>query len=218
MERQLQERLLGAAVLIVIAVILVPEMFSGTHSRSSLSASGDASNAGQLKTIQIDLQSATVSAPAVQASAPVPVEASQAVVAAVTSSSESSSVEQVAAPHSESSSHSSEAVSSAPPVAVVAHPVATPDKPVLSEAKKTAHAKLEQWVVQIGSFSTKERAQQVIGKLASMGLKASQAPIKSGNKTLYRVRSAAIADRDEAMTALKKIEATYPGASVVSLR
>ena len=73
------------------------------------------------------------------------------------------------------------------------------------------------WVVQVGSFSTKQRAQEVISKLNGLGMKANVASITSGNKVLYRVRSTAMADRATAATALKKVNAAFPGASVVSI-
>ena len=87
-------------------------------------------------------------------------------------------------------------------------------------AKKTDSGQwaVGSWAVQIGSFGTKDKAQQVAGKLASIGFKASVTPVKTGDKTLYRVRTGAIAERAAANSALKKIDAAFPGASVVPLR
>src|SRR5690349_16782600 len=69
MERQLKERLVGAAVLIAVAVVMVPEMFSGSGShevenhKTSSSEASDSSESGQLKTYRIDLQQRDTASP-----------------------------------------------------------------------------------------------------------------------------------------------------------
>ncbi|HEX2583540.1 MAG TPA: hypothetical protein VHL14_00290, partial [Steroidobacteraceae bacterium] len=82
MERQLKERLVGAAVLIAVAVIMVPEMFSGSGSHESENSkppgneSSASSDSGQVKTYRIELQqregSAASSVNSVQAMPSVP--------------------------------------------------------------------------------------------------------------------------------------------------
>jgi DedD protein len=222
-ERQLQERLTGAAVLILIAVVLVPEMFSGPKSRSVVSP--DAVNTAQVKTYEVELEPRTD----VQVPAPVqPVEVDvRPIVPALTppteevhatSMSQSSSS---AATQSSVSSASKSAVSASSASSVASQrssakaSVSSSAKSVQSQPNKAASN--GKWAIQIGSFSTKQRAQEVISKLNGMGIKANVAPITSGGKTLYRVRSSAFADRAATTTALKKVESTFPGASVVSL-
>ena len=225
MERQLKERLTGAAVLILIAVILVPEMFSGPASRSVDSA--DAVNTAQVKTYQVELE------PHSQASVPVePVEVD--VVSEVEtrvqlseqaySSAMSESAASVAAQASSSSASSSSSMAtvSTSSVSSVSSQRSAVKTSASSSAKSASAAPKKaspngKWVVQVGSFSTKQRAQEVISKLNGLGMKANVASITSGNKVLYRVRSTPMADRATAATALKKVNAAFPGASVVSI-
>ncbi len=215
-------------MLIAIAVVLVPEMFSGSPSRTRETPAADTANPAQFKTYQIELQPGSVVAPPVQQAPPVVVAAtrqsessseassapaeSSASAAAQSSSQSSSQVRSSAAASSlaSSSQHSSSSVSSA----AQKQPAIAPVSPV-NVTKKTDSG---QWAVQIGSFGTKDKAQQVAGKLASLGFKASVTPVKTGDKTLYRVRTGAIAERAAANSALKKIDAAFPGASVVPLR
>ena len=232
MERQLKERLIGAAVLIAIAVVLVPEMFSGSPSRTRETPAADTANPAQLKTYQIELQPGSVVAPPVQQAPPVVVaatrqsesssEASSAPAESSASASAQSSSQSSSQPSSQirssasvsslasSSQRSSSSVSSV----AQKQPAVAPVSPV-NVTKKTDSG---QWAVQIGSFGTKDKAQQVAGKLASLGFKSSVTPVKTGDKTLYRVRTGAIAERAAANSALKKIDAAFPGASVVPLR
>lgn len=215
-------------MLIAIAVILVPEMFSGSRTRTKETPEADTANPAQLKTYQIELQPGSVVAPPVQQAPPVVVAATQqsessseassaqaesSASASAQSSSQSSSQVRTSASVSSlasSSQHSSSSVSSV----AQKQPAIAPVSPV-NVAKKTDSG---QWAVQIGSFGTKDKAQQVAGKLASLGFKASVTPVKTGDKTLYRVRTGAIAERAAANSALKKIDAAFPGASVVPLR
>ena len=227
MERQLQERLTGAAVLIIIAVILVPEMFSGPQSRVVDSA--DAINTAQVKTYQVQLEPhAITQAPAESAEPVEPIE----VVARpdVAAQAQSSAVAQPSPVSESSASVSAQSVASSASIASVSSSSVSSVASKRSSAKSSAASSAKpaqvstkkvpvdgKWAIQIGSFSTKARAQEVIAKLNSMGIKATATSITSGKKVLYRVRTTAMADRAAAATTLKKVESAFPGASVVSL-
>ncbi|MGE0189858.1 MAG: SPOR domain-containing protein [Steroidobacteraceae bacterium] len=212
MERQLKERLIGAAVLIAIVVILVPEMFSGSP-RTTDPDTPDVVNSGQLKTYQIDLQASSVTAPPVEEASPLvespmpePVSElqSSASVAAVTV--EASNVE-ASSSSTSSSSHSSTSRSTS----------VAASQPAVPTVSTSVNNRAGNWAVQIGSFGTQDRAQQIVAKLKSMGVVAAITPVKAGGKILYRVRTDGLAERAAADNALKKIRATYPDASVVPI-
>jgi DedD protein len=227
-DRQLKERLIGAAVLIAIAVILVPEMFSGSRQRSAATVP-DSVNAGQLKTYQIDLQASSLDAAAPQATAveppaPTPQDESPMalnsqlpapVTAAIAPSRAPSRASSSAASTSSSSSvavvSNHAAVSSAASSRTVATP--GPSKPDTEKPKVAAG----RWVVQIGSFGAADKAQQIVARIKTQGFAASITPIKAGGKTLYRVRTGVLAERAAAEAALKKLKTSYPDASLVPL-
>ena len=222
MERKLQERLTGAAVLILIAVLLVPEMFTGTHTRSNQTPSAEATGAGQLKTYHVDLEADTTYAAVTHSVASLPEEvAPQSLPVVVPANEQTSSATSVIS-RAESAAQPSTSVSSSVAASVMQHSSAASSAHVVTtQAKKTSTSNTtkntDKWAVQIGSFSTQKTAQEVVSKLSAKGLKATFSPIKIGGKTLYRVRSMPIADRSAAMSALKKVEPIYPGASVVPL-
>ena len=70
-------------------------------------------------------------------------------------------------------------------------------------------------MVQVGSFGTREKAQQIVGTLKSRGYSAFTGPVTVGSKTLYRVRVGAATDRPSAEGLLQKLKSSYPESSVV---
>lgn len=218
MERQLKERLIGAAVLVAAAVIMVPEMFSGTHSRSQLSDGA----AQPLQTYRIDLQAARRSEASTTASVATPDAPAERPQreAEVASNSESTSGQAAVATSTQMSERSPAEVKPEISTAVRLEP-----KPVYTKSVQTkpiepapSESKVEQgdWQVQVGSFSNEAKARQIAATLKSQGFVSSVAPVKVTDKTLYRVRVGAAAPRSVADATLQKLRATYPGASVVA--
>ena len=228
MERQLKERLVGAAVLIAVAVIMVPEMFSGSGSRESAapgsttpgataSDAGQVSESGQVKTYRIELQHRdTVSVSSESAAQASPVIADTRADAAAANTP-------VAPPTAMAVSSSSVAHASASSsTASIAHPVPAVVASVRSSASSSAqmptvaNAATGTWSVQIGSFSTESAAKQVQANVKSEGFTAFLSSVDVGGKTLHRVRVGAFADRDAAQAALNKLKRTYSQAAIVS--
>lgn len=217
MERQLKERLIGAAVLVAVAVIMVPEMFSGSGSRPA-STAATATPVSQLKTYRIELQSSrqpeTPPQPPVAAPAERPQDELPAAPSHESAAGESSSTPAAVEPAQ---------AASTPPVTVAASTSASsatfPAKPLASapetHAKPAGVAAEANWVVQIGSFGTQDKARQIATQLKAQGHAASVGPVSVNGKTLYRVRVGAAAERPAAEAALQKLKSAYPGASVV---
>ena len=225
-ERQLKERLIGAAVLVAIAVIMVPEMFSGPRSHSEVAVDSTSASSGQIKTYQIELQSAHSGAAASVASVqeaiaqPAAQPRDEAPPAdqrnGIESSSASSSVSAAAVTTPPRLAASSSSVANEPaPIAL--KPAAKPKPEAVAEASTKLVATNKQdgeWVVQIGSFGSEDKARQIVAKLKGQGQPAYLGKVAVGSKTLYRVRVGAMPSRAAAETALQKIKASYPEASV----
>ncbi len=243
-ERQLKERLIGAAVLVAIAVLLVPEMFSGPRSRSPLPVELD-SRAGtseaateQIKTMQIDLQRAPVGASDSAARSSEAASSTEPVTVEPPAPAPRSDIAQAAAdpvpvPAETQRSDGSRAASSAVSQAVSAPPVPTQSAAKSSTSSRAASSAAASsapskpaaapagnwpsgnWAVQIGSFGTEARAREIAANLKSQGYSVSVSPLKAGGKTLFRVRVAGGGTQDSAQAVLKKLSATYGGAAVV---
>lgn len=218
MERQLKERLIGAAVLLAVAVIMVPEMFSGGHSRAP---SVDGSTQ-PLQTYRIDLQAAkreVVEPDPVKVAAPAerPQSEAQSQATSNRSLAESSSSQSLAASQPETQPSEVQAPASKaaakPPEVKMAEAKSASTAP---EPKSVASEAANEWQVQVGSFGTETKARQIATALKAQGFASTVAPVKVADKTLYRVRVAAGVQRTSADAMLHKLKDAYPGASVVA--
>jgi DedD protein len=72
------------------------------------------------------------------------------------------------------------------------------------------------WAVQLGSYSSEATAERLMNEWRAKGQNAFVMPVKSGAKTLYRVRIGPAKDRAGADAALKAVQASIPGAAVVA--
>lgn len=222
MERHVKERLIGAAVLVAAAVILIPEMLSGRGDASDDRPIATASpGETPLKTYTIDLsrsptsssaagsESLTTSAPPPETTTlpPEPVAESTSAVAA---QAIPESTPPAAPPRRESSPSAVAAIP--PPEQPVARP-ATP-APVRSATAPGTPAAAG-WAVQLGSFSSRATADSMAGKLRGEGYDAFVMPVRSGGGTLYRVRIGPMADREDATRVLGKVKRGIPAATVV---
>ncbi len=211
MERVVKERLVGAAVLMAAAVILIPEMLSGPDRDRESEPAPPARSDAPIKTYTIDLsQSPTAHATpsVVDNRAPPPEEPAPAPVAAPpaeqTSGAQPAGADQA----------KPEATSQTAPV-VVEQPTAAPARatpPPL--ASDTAAPTSGRWAVQIGSYAREATAERIAKQLRDQGQRAFVMPVKSGGATLYRVRIGPMKDRASAEAALRDVKSA--GAAVVS--
>jgi cell division septation protein DedD len=192
LEDRVRERLTGAAILVTLVVLLVPELFRGERG-VPLVVRAAPDGAPPLRSYTIELgaapqgnsvQSATVqgatAAPKVEAPVVEPdVSASAAVAPA-------------------SAAGSAPVVASEPRVAV---------KPAVADAAGSG------WIVQLGSFSKRENASRLVQQAAKKGMRLSVAGPDS--RGLFRVRSAPQADRGAAVALQARLR-TQGFAGVVS--
>lgn len=222
----MKERLIGAAVLVAAAVILIPEMLSGPEHPSRMppasQAAGQPANASgepPLKTYTIDLsQSSTAPSTAVVTVAPAP-----EVVEEAAPPPENSSADDAAAPPGEPSSAQAAPAVAESPAVIAAAPVAPlpaaettpePAKPVVLPPPPPVAGK--SWAVQLGTFASQANAASVVKDMHGKGYEAFVMPVKSAKGTLYRVRIGPMKDREAAAEALRKVTASVPGAAVVA--
>ncbi|HEX2492333.1 MAG TPA: SPOR domain-containing protein [Steroidobacter sp.] len=240
MERQVKERLVGAAVLMAAAIILIPEMLSGRdgpHGPTSERATAEAT----FTTYTIDLQQPRANAssraiversppPQTAAAPPASVAAPAPPGEAVQANTESP----VQTPSNDSLGSSVQGTAQEPQPPVVDEKPTDParlrsasersaSERSASEApeRPAATANAPQvsaggWVVQLGSFSKQATADRLAAEVRAAGRSAFVMPVRSGAVTLYRVRVGPMQERARAEAALNALKAKAPGAAIVA--
>jgi DedD protein len=242
-DKYLKERLVGAAVLVAAAIILIPEMLSGPKDNAPVQAELPAQNApdaGGVKTYTIDLgapkngpaQSNREKAEQLPAGSP-------AIVETVPPPSEVPSEGEVATRAAAQKASNSQqgrerdqrlleefAAQEKPAVQSTAKPAEKLEKPsnveisppVAAVADKTIkqNAAVGGWSVQVASFSVRPTSERIVAELKSKGYPAFVTSFAGTGQTMYRVRVGPVADRAAAETLLKKIKPLYPNANVAA--
>ena len=208
MEEPLKARLIGASILVLLAVALVPELLSGPKNSAGGTAAGGAKNT---RTVTIDLGGAvadgarlepgpeTAAAPATTSTLPTVASPAPAPVAAAP----------VASTPQEKPAATEE---------VVAPPVRTPEtrpaaiEPVVQAAAPAKGA----FSVQVGAFGSEATARKLVADLKADGMPAYIAPLSKSGKTLHRVRAGPVPDRAAADKLAARLKARGLPVSVVS--
>lgn len=223
MERKVKERLVGAAVLMAAAIILVPEMLSGPDRESHAEQPAQSRSDAPIKTYTIDLSQSPSAQPTpavVEDRAPPPEEPAPASAAGEQSGPQPAASDQAKPEVSQQASAAvqPEPVRSEPVRPVVEPPTVTPPptRPAASPLASGGVAPTSgRWAVQIGSFSKEATAERVAKQLRDQGRSAFVMPVKSGGATLYRVRVGPLKDRASAEAALRDVKSSAPGAAIV---
>lgn len=215
MDEQVKARLIGATILVVIAVALVPELLSGPrrHAEEGAEAPGKRGT----RTYTIDLSGggngkvATLPKPAaepVENGARLPTVAPPGSAAAVQERTEAAPPAAVPAA----------TVAATAPEEPRSEPVAAPPpaaKPAVTPAPKPAVAK-GGWAVQVGAFGSAATARKLMADLERDGYSAYIAPLVRQGKTLHRVRVGPQAVRADADKLANRLKAKGLPASVVA--
>lgn len=195
MERQLLERMIGAGVLLVALVVIVPAILDGrpdadqqTQTRVSEPANATPEAPLRQHTIRLDQRPdtppvarqapAASSAPAPQKDAGADAGARTPPVSAEASPADAKSA---AAPEPKPGPEPEPArdAAAAPEPEPEPEPKPVAPRPVSFQAG---------WVVQLGSFSSRKNAQGLADKTSARGFQAYLMPVERSGKTLYRVR------------------------------
>ena len=228
LDTALRNRLTGAVILVLIAVLLLPELLTGSggaagRSAPDGSATRDAAGA-PLQTLQIDL-SGSARAPAGSPSAalpetpedaepppgpvqlPVP-EVSQPPAEATP---QASVQESVPAPVPEPLQQPARQPARAPVV-----PEAVPATPAAAPAAAPAPG-ATRYFVQVGTFATRERAEAAQKDLARRGFEVIINETTSGARQFHRVRVGPVADRAAAVALEARLRPLAPDRAIVAV-
>ena len=223
MERIVKERLVGAAVLMAAAIILIPEMLSGPDRGSRAEPAAQSRNDGPIKTYTIDLShsSSAQPTPAVvenrvpppedQPAAQPPRQPSPEPQPAASDQAKPEVPQQpvATAPPEPARSEPAKPVVEAPTAAPA--PARTAARPLASDAAAPTSGR---WAVQVGSYAREATAERLAKQLRDQGQSAFVMPVKSGGTTLYRVRIGPLQDRASAEAVLRDVKS--PGAAIVA--
>jgi DedD protein len=192
MDRSLKERLIGAAVLVLLAVLVVPELLSGRKVTTAPVADEPAGR--ELRTYTIELGgTSALATPAADGSMSRPIGATATPLA----------VERASAPPAQPPATRPQQAPDTPPAAnAVPPPASTPAPKSISEGPASAPVPREAtpdsasrsapargtWSVQVGAFGSAESARKLVRDLEADGYRAYVSPLQRNGKTLHRVR------------------------------
>jgi DedD protein len=188
MDRRVKERLVGATILVVVMVLLVPELLSGPKP----SAVPVSNPAEPVRNVTVDLSTQSVAA-VTPAQEP-------AVSAAESAASTASMPPSAMAP--------STPKTDAPPAVLE-----TPSPPPTSTATTATH---RSWAVQVGSFASRGNADKSVRQLKAWGYSVYVLTSGSGASLRHKVRIGPMADRGAAERAVAKLKALKVTASIVA--
>lgn len=194
MDVQLKERLVGAGVLVLSAVLFIPMVLDGPNPDRQVSQSVElpAVDGLERRTVRIDLQGDGNTA----------------------RDTSSNGFEEPAAIDLTPSQEAKQAAASEQPeIPVVREPeknAATPEKApaeVPKAEREDANAASAPWTVQVGSFSQSDNAEALATKLRGLEFPAYVSRFRDGNRTHYRVRVGGFPSRDAAQVRAQEIRA-----------
>ncbi|MCC7330065.1 MAG: SPOR domain-containing protein [Gammaproteobacteria bacterium] len=218
MERKLQERMVGAGVLVLVLVVIGPLLLDGGPQREVDPQAIPGQRSDELHTQTIDLRATGASrppaavAPAVAVPPPPPVPAEQP-LAEPPPSAAAAPAPAVAAPVPTPAALPAPAAGQPAKEAVAAAAPATAAERVTQPAASAARpAAGGAWLVQVGTFSQKDNAERLVAELRARGFAAVPSASGSGGRTLYRVRVGPAGSREAATTLAGRLAAAgHPG-------
>ncbi len=183
MDAALRQRLIGAAVLILLAVVFVPMLLDGPPSQ------------GEAQEVSLDIP------PRPHETRRLPVDPDQTPTTAPATIDRSQPTAPLADIPTQSPSPSAVGL-----VPVVPPPTPTPapkpDRPPAAAPAAPVVAAVDEpggrYVVRFGSFGDRSNAERLVNRLNAAGIGSAVEPVTSGSRTLQRVRSKAMADRTAA--------------------
>jgi DedD protein len=222
MERRAKERLIGASILVVLIVLIVPELLSGPKPAAPVAEPqrlpAAASAADPTRTVTVDL--ATSKAPAQNESetdpAPPPPPAASATTA--TPASAGTLPPAASAPAAVSAPQQPSQLPQPQPRLPLGAPVESAAPPPISNAGsvrgEASHA--SGWSVQLGSFASRANADNLVRQLKGQGFTVYVLSGGSGAATRHRVRVGPLADREAAERTAAKLKTLGHASSLMS--
>jgi cell division septation protein DedD len=205
MDSRAKQRLTGAIILVALFVLLVPELLRGPRNAGTPDTAAEEG----MRRYTIDLNAANPTTPppdslaAPPVALPQPAPAREEALAKPGDSAEPAA----ASPAAATPVATPPSASTTPPVAQAPQQVQTPQPAPAPapaprvEASSPARATPVapgSFVVQLGSFGSRDNADRLVRDMTAKGFAAFVAPIKSGGRELYRVRVGPTRDRAQA--------------------
>lgn len=201
MDPQLRQRLLGACVLVALAVLLVPVLLDGGYRETALN--------------RRDLGPMPADDFPEQATGP-----SDDVLAAIDAGLDATAEEGAAAPDAAEAARPPGSVAGTAPTAPPDQPRASAAQPSVSAPPAKARAATAdapaapralapeaRWAVQIAAFSAREKAEALVKRLLAAGYKAYILEAREAGGTLYRVRAGPLPERGAALALRDRLAA-----------
>ncbi|MDH4164913.1 MAG: SPOR domain-containing protein [Gammaproteobacteria bacterium] len=208
MEEPLKARLIGASILVLLAVALVPELLSGPKDYAA--GGTTAGGAKNTRTVTIDLGGAVAEGARLEPRPDtVPVPAPAPALPPVDSSAPVTEAQSTPVPAGQPA-----AKQEAAPPPSVREPEARP-APIEPAAQPAAPAK-GSFAVQVGAFGSETTARKLVNDLKADGMPAYIAPLSKSGKTLHRVRVGPVPDRTAADKLAARLKARGLPVSVVA--
>lgn len=219
MEESLKARLIGAVVLVALAVLLIPELLSGRKPAEPALEEGTASRGTRSFTIELGQAAGQGARGAVTPATPAPgaVAPGPPPVAAAGDIGAEPSADLAAAKDSGAAAVSASARVSQVPPSTPAGVATAPDAAQRTEpeAPPAAGAAGGGWAVQVGAFGSADTARKLAQELGGAGYRAFVSPVNRAGKTLYRVRVGPVGDRAGAEQLVPRLKARGLPTSVV---
>jgi DedD protein len=197
MDRRVKERLVGASILVVLIVLIVPEMLSGP-APGPVHPDLPASAPEPVRNITVDLATSKAPEPAVETPTP-----------SVPPPETASAVAEPTAPRSEPKPAALE-TAAPPPTSSIVAPTA-PTAPTAPSAKAAGQV----WAVQLGSFASHANADKLVRQLKGQGFAVYVLSGGAGSSLRYRVRVGPMADRGAATQVVAKLQSLGHTGSLV---
>jgi DedD protein len=213
-----KERLTGAVILVALIVLLVPELLSGPiRSAPRTSVAATAAEEPPLRSYTINLsEDAHAHSAAHMTAAELPAPASPAAPPAAPAAGGSAAVDgpgaaqaerQGRAPAAAATTAVASATGAAAAIAAHSGGTAAVGAPAATSAAGTSGA----WMVQLGSFASRDNAERLAKQLRGGGLQVSVSQGATGRR-LYRVRAGPVPDHAAAEQLAGKLRAQgHPG-------
>jgi DedD protein len=206
MENRLKERLTGAAILVALIVMLVPEMFRGQRSEVSTTA-GSSGEGPPVRSYTIDLSNNPKHNGPLQSTAAEPAAAVQP---------EPTSAQPPKPDPPKAEPVKAEPVKAEPPKTQSAGPDLRTGRAVtagsMSAAVKASSS--ASWSVQVGMFGKRENAERMMHEAQGKGFNVAISNVD--NKGMYHVRLTGLADRTAAQALSQRMKASGLPAAVVA--
>lgn len=232
MDAQLKYRLTGAVILVLLAVLFVPELLTGP-ARPRAAGSGPTpapttAEGAPLRSYDIDLGDTSEATPPEPAADETPVPSAEPPAGADDVRRDAPSrpapaatpaAPRAAAPSAPSAGAPGVGANSGarPATGATAAPVPSVRTRPSAAPPPTATSPTEGFAVQVGSFSARGSADRLAGELRRRSFQAFVSQVRSGGKTMFRVRVGPVEDRAAAQALAARLKSAGQTGTVVPL-